>query len=125
MESRPTGRLSCVWWSCARPCSVVGMEKMVTAKLRVLDLRGETIHTRWGHVKFDQDGLAEVEVPEHELDMLRQTKPFPWLDERHGLQGPQEELADEDAPAGSEEPPFDVSDAHAAPVAKPAKGSRK
>ena len=54
---------------------------MVKAKLRVLDLRGDTVHTRWGHVTFDKDGLAELEVPEEELDMLRQTKPFPWLHE--------------------------------------------
>jgi len=51
----------------------------VTAKLRVLDLRGETVHTRWGYVTFDKDGLAELEVPEEELQMLRNTNPFPWL----------------------------------------------
>lgn len=50
----------------------------VTAKLRCLDLRGETTHTRWGHVSFDRDGLSELEVDEDDLQMLRDIR---WLDE--------------------------------------------
>ena len=57
--------------------------KKVTAKLRCLDLRGETVHTRWGNVKFDKDGLAELRVPEGELQMLRDVKPHSWLAEDH------------------------------------------
>ena len=71
----------------------------VIAKLRVLDLRNETVHTRWGHVHFDKDGRAELVVPEEELDMLRQTKPFPWLYEAEG-----------EPEAAPDEPAFDVSD---------------
>lgn len=57
--------------------------KTMTAKLRCLDHRGETINTRWGPVKFDADGLAELEVPEGELQMLRDIKPHSWLAEDH------------------------------------------
>lgn len=57
--------------------------KMVTAKLRCLDHRGETVNTRWGDVSFDRDGLAELEVPEAELQMLRDIKPFSWLADDH------------------------------------------
>jgi len=56
----------------------------VTAKLRVLDMRGETTNTRWGSVTFDAAGLAEVEVPEEELEMLRSCRPFSWLASDHG-----------------------------------------
>ena len=55
--------------------------KTVKAKLRVLDHKNQTVHTRWGQVKFDGDGCATVDVPEDELQMLRDTKPYPWLDE--------------------------------------------
>lgn len=57
--------------------------KTVVAKLRCLDLRGETVHTRWGDVSFDRDGLSKVEVPEDELQMLRDIKPHSWLVEDH------------------------------------------
>jgi len=56
---------------------------MVTAKLRCLDHRGETVNTRWGDVVFDRDGLAELELPEGEVQMLRDIKPFSWLLEDH------------------------------------------
>lgn len=55
----------------------------VTAKLRCLDHRNETVNTRWGAVSFDEDGLAELEVPEAELQMLRDVKPHSWLAEDH------------------------------------------
>lgn len=58
--------------------------RTVTAKLRCLDHRGETITTRWGDVTFDREGLAELEVPEGELQMLREIRPFSWLAEDHG-----------------------------------------
>lgn len=58
--------------------------KTVTAKLRCLDHRGETVNTRWGDVTFDRDGLAELEVPEEELPMLRAIRPYSWLAEDHG-----------------------------------------
>lgn len=57
--------------------------KRVTAKLRCLEHRGETVNTRWGAVKFDADGLAELEVPEDELQMLRDVRPHSWLAEDH------------------------------------------
>lgn len=62
--------------------------KTVTAKLRCLDHRGETINTRWGDVAFDRDGLAELEVPVEELPMLRAIRPYSWLAEDHGLPPP-------------------------------------
>lgn len=58
--------------------------KTVTAKLRCLDHKGETVHTRWGSVTFDRDGLADLEVPESELHMLGMTRPFSWLASDHG-----------------------------------------
>lgn len=57
--------------------------KTVTAKLRCLDHRGETVNTRWGDVTFDRDGLAELELPEGEVQMLRDIRPFSWLLEDH------------------------------------------
>jgi hypothetical protein len=57
--------------------------KTVVTKLRCLDHRGETVHTRWGHVTFDGEGLAEIEVPENELQMLREIRPHSWLAEDH------------------------------------------
>lgn len=57
--------------------------RKVTAKLRCLDQRGETVHTRWGNVTFDKEGLAELEVPEDEVSMLRAIRPFSWLAEDH------------------------------------------
>lgn len=54
-------------------------QKTVVAKLRCLAHRGETINTRWGEVAFDKDGLAELEVPEDEVQMLRDVKPHSWL----------------------------------------------
>lgn len=57
--------------------------KTMVAKLRCLDHRGETVNTRWGDVSFDSDGLAELEVPEAELPMLRAIKPYSWLVEDH------------------------------------------
>ena len=68
----------------------------VTAKLRCLDLRGETVHTRWGHVKFDKDGLAELKVPEEELPMLRAIRPHSWLAEDHGPPAPAAEAPPKD-----------------------------
>lgn len=79
----------------------------VRAKLRVLDLKNEKVHTRWGHVQFDKDGLAELEVEESDLQLLRDTKPFPWLVE-----------APEPAPP-AQDPETDGD------VAKKARGSRK
>ena len=91
--------------ACPRSCVYADlMSKMVKAKLRALDLRNEKVHTRWGYVQFDKDGLAELDVPEAELQMLRDIKPFPWLHEPAG------------APAASETKPtvidaaFDTSD---------------
>jgi len=43
----------------------------VTAKLRSPSLAGDTIHTQWGHVSFDSDGLASLEVDEADLPRLR------------------------------------------------------
>jgi hypothetical protein len=93
----------------------------VKAKLRVLDLRNEKVHTRWGYVQFDNDGMAELEVPEDELDMLRQTKPFPWLYEPVSASHSASEVTKDEAPA------FDVSDAPVQSDAKkqPKQGSRK
>ncbi len=47
-----------------------------TAKLRAMDLRGETVHTKWGPVSFGMDGLAELEVDEADLPLLRGLR---WL----------------------------------------------
>ena len=57
--------------------------KIVTAKLRCLGHRGEVVHTRWGNVRFDKDGLAELKVPEDEVSMLRAMRPHSWLAEDH------------------------------------------
>jgi len=57
--------------------------KTVVAKLRCLGHRGETVSTRWGDVVFDRDGLAELEVPEDELQMLRDVRPHSWLASDH------------------------------------------
>lgn len=59
------------------------MAKLVKVKLRDLSLRGETVHTRWGHVSFDRDGMSELELPEDEVQMLRNIKPFSWLADDH------------------------------------------
>lgn len=48
----------------------------IKAKLRNLSLRGETVSTRWGNVTFTRDGLAELEVDEADLPLLRGLK---WL----------------------------------------------
>lgn len=81
---------------------VTNASKTVVAKLRCLDLRGETVHTRWGDVIFDQDGLAELEVPEHEYGMLRDVRPYSWLAED---QVPAAAPADLDkAPDGDKKP---------------------
>lgn len=90
----------------------------IKAKLRVLDLRGETVSTRWGDVVFDREGLAELEVEEEDLPLLRGMRPFSWLAEDHAPKAaglPQEvpivpPPADdaspaETVPAGSEEAP--------------------
>ncbi len=69
--------------SAEQPTAQDGPRKTVAAKLRCLDHRGETVHTRWGHVSFDADGLAELEVPEDELPMLRAFKPYSWLADDH------------------------------------------
>jgi hypothetical protein len=69
----------------------------VVAKLRCLDHREETINTRWGAVTFDRDGLAELEVPEEELPMLRAVRPFSWLAEDHGPPKPDEPPPEEKA----------------------------
>lgn len=87
----------------------------VIAKLRCLDMRGETTHTRWGHVSFDRDGLAELEVDEDDLQMLRDIK---WLYEP--VAPPQE------ASEPQQEPPplpeaFDTTDQEVTPP----KGSKK
>ena len=37
------------------------MSTKVKAKLRSMDQRGLKVHTRWGYVQFDGNGLAEVE----------------------------------------------------------------
>lgn len=74
--------------------------KTVAAKLRCLDLRGETVSTRWGAVSFDRDGLAELEVPEAELPMLRAVKPHSWLAEDHVPPAAPEVPAPVDPPKG-------------------------
>jgi hypothetical protein len=51
----------------------------VKAKLRYMDARGETTNTQWGDVTFDRDGLAELEVPEEDLQLLRNLR---WLVEK-------------------------------------------
>lgn len=43
----------------------------IKAKLRSMNLRGETTTTRWGDVTFSRDGLAELEVEEEDLHLLR------------------------------------------------------
>lgn len=117
----------------------------IKAKLRALDLRGQTTSTRWGDVTFDKDGLAELEVEESDLQLLRNIKPFSWLAEDHGPKAaamPQEvppapsEASDnppaEDAAAGSEElppppppgEPFDTSDSEAPSGKKSGKKGR-
>lgn len=57
--------------------------RKVTAKLRCLDHRGETINTRWGDVTFDKEGLASLVLPEDEVPMLRAIRPYSWLAEDH------------------------------------------
>jgi hypothetical protein len=71
----------------------------VKAKLRDLSLRGDTVNTRWGAVSFDKDGLAELEVDEDDLPMLRDTKPHPWLVEEAPVEAPKSKGKD----AGSDE----------------------
>lgn len=48
----------------------------IKAKLRNLSLRGETTSTKWGPVAFDRQGLAELDVDEADLPLLRALK---WL----------------------------------------------
>ncbi len=48
----------------------------IKAKLRNLSLRGETTNTKWGPVAFDRQGLAELEVDDADLPLLRGLK---WL----------------------------------------------
>lgn len=99
------------------------MGKTVKAKLRCLDMRGETTHTRWGYVTFDKDGLAELEVPEEELQMLRDIRPFSWLAEDHVPKlkdneepSPSPSPADEPpAPPASADVAFDTSDTKTPP----------
>ncbi len=87
----------------------------VTAKLRCLALRGETVHTRWGHVSFDGNGLSSLEVPEEELQMLRDIRPFSWLAEDHGI--PAE-------PSPADPPAAPPADPPAAPPADPQKAGK-
>jgi hypothetical protein len=48
----------------------------IKAKLRNLSLRGETTSSKWGPVTFDRQGLAELDVDEADLPLLRGLK---WL----------------------------------------------
>jgi hypothetical protein len=50
----------------------------IKAKLRSMDLRGDTVSTQWGSVSFSEEGLAELEVDEVDLPLLRGLK---WLHE--------------------------------------------
>lgn len=81
----------------------------VKATLRVLDLKGETISTRWGDVTFDKDGMATLEVPEEELHMLRETHPFPWLYEPEVKAKAEAEAKAEEVPS-ADKTAFDTSD---------------
>lgn len=95
--------------------------KKIKAKLRYMDARGETTNTRWGDVTFDKDGLAEVEVPVEDLQLLRNMR---WLDERNGRQGPSDEP--EEAPALPPEPSAEP-EGHANPddTLTPPQGTKK
>ena len=50
----------------------------IKVKLRDMNLRGETVHTVWGHVTFSAEGLADLEVDEADLPLLVAQK---WLQE--------------------------------------------
>lgn len=85
--------------------------------LRSMDLRGETITTRWGDVMFDKDGLSTLEVDDGDLPLLRNLK---WIHEPAG--------ALRHAPDPLEEPPmptFDTSDSEVPHDPKKASKSRR
>lgn len=71
----------------------------VKVKLRALDLRGETVSTRWGLVRFDKDGLSELKLDEDEVHMLRAMKPFSWLADDHVPPKPPEPAAEAASPS--------------------------
>lgn len=81
----------------SKPAAEVAVDgkkrKTKIAELRALDHRGETINTRWGPVTFDANGLSELEVPEDEVQMLRDIKPFSWLASDHPSYKPDEKPA--------------------------------
>jgi hypothetical protein len=78
----------------------------IKAKLRSMDLRGDTVSTRWGSVSFSRDGLAELEVDEDQLPLLRGLK---WL---------HEPAAQPQAAPEPEPPVFDTSDEDTSPQGK-------
>lgn len=57
--------------------------KTVTVELRDLGLRGQTVHTRWGNVKFDENGMSKLTVPEVDVPLLQAMNPFSWLASDH------------------------------------------
>lgn len=69
----------------------------VKAKLRSMDLRGDTVATRWGPVTFSREGLAELEVEEVDLQLLRNLR---WL-----VEAPAEPATSVSAPPPTEAPP--------------------
>jgi len=76
----------------------------VVAKLRCLDHRGETVHTRWGDVIFDRDGLADLEVPEEDVALLRAHRPYSWLADDHVPQDEPEITVEADPPPAAKKP---------------------
>ena len=74
----------------------------VKAKLRYPDACGETTSTQWGYVTFDQDGLAELEVPEEDLPLLRNLR---WLVEASTAVAPPESPALPDVPQEAPDEP--------------------
>jgi len=88
------------------------MGKMVTAKLRSMNLCGETVNTRWGTVTFSPEGLASLEVDETDLQLLRNLN---WLLEpATGTTAASPVKPEPEAPSANPEPTpklaFDLTD---------------